>query len=183
MLEEIEQELSRLGRFTNRLNLAAPDSSARVPLKMVSLDVAAIAKRTIMLFGPDVEKNGLKLVSDLPAELPVTAGNEDALAEVLTNLIENAIKFTPTGGQVKVSGGKDGQKVWIQVADTGMGLTVDEQVKLFQRFYRGDPSRPRPRGIGLGLAISNELVRLHHGRISLSSEVNRGITFRVELPA
>ncbi len=182
LLDEIEQELSRLGRLTHRLNLAAPDSSA-LPLELVPLDVAAIARRTIMLFGPEVEQNGLKLVSDLPPELPLTAGNEDALAEVLTNLIENAIKFTPTGGQVKVSGGKNGQKVWIQVADTGMGLTVDEQSRLFQRFYRGDPSRPRPRGIGLGLAISNELVQLHHGRISLSSKVNRGTTFRMELPA
>ena len=77
---------------------------------------------------------------------------------------------------------KEGQKVWIQVADTGMGLTVDEQAKLFQRFYRGDPSRSRPRGIGLGLAISNERVRLHRGTIFVSSEVNRGTTFRVELP-
>ncbi len=182
LFEEIEQEMGRLGRLTNRLNLAALDSQSVVRLDRVPLDVAAIARRIIVLFAPEVEKNGIKLVSDLPPKLPLIAANEDALTEVITNLIENAEKFTPAGGEVKVSGGKDGQKVWIQVADTGMGLTADEQAKLFQRFYRGDPSRPRPRGIGLGLAISIELVRLHQGTIFVSSEVNRGTTFRVELP-
>ncbi len=183
LLDEIEQELSRLGRLTNRLNLAAPDRTNAAALDMAPLDVATIARRIIVLFGPEMEKNGLKLVSDLPPKLPLRAGNEDALAEVLTNLVENAMKFTPTGGQIRMSGGKEGQRIWIQVADTGMGLTVGEQTRLFQRFYRGDPSRPRPRGIGLGLAISKELVQLHHGDISVSSQVDRGTTFRVELPA
>ena len=182
LFDEIGLEMGRLGRLTNRLTLAALDSRAVVRLDRFPLDVAAIARRIIVLFGPEVEKYGIKLVSDLPPKLPLIAANEDALTEVITNLIENAEKFTPAGGEVKVSGGKDGQKVWIQVADTGMGLTADEQAKLFQRFYRGDPSRPRPRGIGLGLAISNELVRLHRGTILVSSEVNRGTIFRVELP-
>ncbi len=124
----------------------------------------------------------IQLQAELPEALPLINGDEDALYEILANLIDNALKFTPMGGYVRVTAGSDREHVWIQVADTGMGLTNEEQTNLFKRYYRGDPARPRPRGIGLGLAIVFELVQAHKGSIQVQSQPDEGTTFCIELP-
>ncbi len=83
---------------------------------------------------------------------------------------------------MRISAGTAEDQVWIEVLDTGMGLTTDEQARVFKRFYRGDPTRPRPCGIGLGLAIAHELVQAHNGTVRVSSAPGQGAAFRVELP-
>jgi signal transduction histidine kinase len=175
-------EMDRLSRLTNRLDFATRDGRTPELSKRMPVDVSATVNRIVLLFEPEAQRLGIRLISELPCTLPLVKADNDALVEVFTNLVDNALKFTPGGGQVSVSAGETQDRVWIQVSDTGMGLTTEEQKQLFKRFYRGDKTRSRPRGVGLGLAIAHELVQACGGTIQVSSEPDQGTTFLVELP-
>ena len=182
LLDGLYWEMGRLGRLTHRLTLAARDGAGPALKKRADVDVAAVASRVVTVFAPEAARQGIELVSASHDRLPLIQADEDALIEVLTNLVDNALKFTPRGGRVSVSLGATDDQVWVQVADTGMGLTPEEHKQLFKRFYRGDHARHRPHGIGLGLAIANELVQAHGGSISVTSQPDQGAAFRVEIP-
>jgi signal transduction histidine kinase len=182
LLDALQGEMDRLGRLTERLSFVARDESMPVLSERVPIDISATVNRTVSLFEPEAQRLGIRLIFEVPDTLPLVKADEDALVEVFTNLIENALKFTPSGGQVSVSAGKTQDRIWIRVDDTGMGLTEEEQKRLFTRFYRGDQTRLRPHGIGLGLAITHELIQAHGGTIRVSSEPDHGTTFLIELP-
>jgi two-component system phosphate regulon sensor histidine kinase PhoR len=175
-------EMDRLGRLTGHLNFAVLDQPAPALAEKVAVDVCALLSRVVMLYEPEAERLGICVSSEVPASVPPIQADPDALTEVFTNLVDNAIKFTPSGGRVSVSAGMTQHDVWIRVSDTGMGLTPEEQKQLFKRFYRGDPGRSRPHGVGLGLAITQELVQAHGGSIRVSSAPDQGTTFTVEIP-
>jgi len=102
---------------------------------------------------------------------------------VITNLVDNAIKFTPEGGTVEVSVGATGAAALITVTDTGRGIPADDLTRIFDRFYRVERSRSRGAGgTGLGLAIARHIVEAHGGRITVTSRINAGSTFQVTLP-
>ncbi len=105
------------------------------------------------------------------------------MEQVLTNLVENALKFTPKGGKVLIDGRDEGEKVRVWVSDTGIGIPESEQERIFDRFYQVDTSERRAyRGAGLGLTICKYIVERHHGRIWVRSTPGRGSTFYIELP-
>ena len=111
-------------------------------------------------------------------------GDADRLGQVLRNLISNALRHTPAGGRVTVSVGRSGERVRLEVADTGTGISPEDLPHVFDRFYRGDKSRSRRGGgAGLGLAIARQLVIAHGGEIAAESVLGAGTTFRVTLPA
>jgi two-component system phosphate regulon sensor histidine kinase PhoR len=103
------------------------------------------------------------------------------MEQVLINLVHNAIKFTPVGGQIRIVVSQDGKATQIQVQDTGVGIPPFEQARLFERFYKSDKAR-RSDGTGLGLAIAKHIVQAHGGTISVESVVGEGSTFRIVLP-
>ena len=105
------------------------------------------------------------------------------LDQVLGNLLANALRYTPAGGTISLSAAPIQEGVRIQVADSGNGIPAEDQPYIFDRFWRGDPSRPHGGSTGLGLAIAQQLVRAHDGRIAVASEVGQGTTFTIELPA
>jgi signal transduction histidine kinase len=179
--EALVWEMDRLGRLTRRLDYATQDKFTPDPARQKPVNIAETLHRVITIFEPEAEKLGITLTSHLPETLPLVKADNDALTEVFTNLMDNALKFTPNGGQVTVSAGTTQERVWIHFNDTGMGLTNEEQMNLFNRFYRGDPSRSRPHGIGLGLAISQELLQAQGGTIRVSSAPDQGTTFIIEL--
>ena len=150
--------------------------------KQTPVDISTIVNRIVQLNDPKAQQLGIRLISNLPDNLPQVNANKDALVEIFSNLVDNALKYTPGGGQVIVTAGKTQERLWIRVSDTGMDLTEAEQMHLFERFYRGDMARSRPGGLGLGLAITHELVKAHGGNILVSSAPDRGTTFLVELP-
>jgi two-component system sensor histidine kinase BaeS len=117
----------------------------------------------------------------LPAALPSIAIDSQRMAQVVGNLVSNAIKYTPAGGTVKVSAGVGDTTLWLKVSDTGAGVHTDEREKIFQPFYRGDSGRRIKQGMGLGLTIASELVMAHGGQMSVESTPGEGSTFTVTL--
>ncbi len=116
-------------------------------------------------------------------KIPDIAGDRRRLTEVLQNLLDNAIQYTPSGGQIMVSAGPNGPVVEFTVSDTGIGIPQADQSRIFERFYRVDVARSREvGGTGLGLAISKHLVEGHGGKIWVESEIGRGSQFHFTVP-
>jgi signal transduction histidine kinase len=125
---------------------------------------------------------GLKLVAHVAEGLPAGRGDERRLAQVLLNLVGNAIKFTEQGS-VEIRAARDGENFALAVADTGLGISAEDQVRIFEEFQQVDNTSTRKKGgTGLGLAISKRIVEMHGGRLSVESEPGKGSVFRVDLP-
>ena len=128
------------------------------------------------------EKN-IHIMTEIPSDLEI-AGDRQKLSRAIFNLVDNAIKYTPEGGQIRISGEKDQsrEEVEILIEDSGIGIPVDEIDKIFDRFYRVDKARSETRGTGLGLSIAQEIVKAHNGTITVKSSSQQGSIFRVTLP-
>jgi signal transduction histidine kinase len=121
---------------------------------------------------------------EFPEDLPAVRGDERWLRQVLDNLVSNAIKFTPQGGQVRIAAKDKGDAVQISVADTGVGISPEDQVHIFEKFYRArNRAAINAPGTGLGLAIAKAVVEKHEGKIWFESEPGRGSKFHLLLPA
>ena len=179
----IHDEAARMHRMAlNLMDLARLDAGT-ADLKMSPLDMGALMNGMAEKFAPLAERAGVT-VSVRAASLPTVMGDGDRLAQVFTNLVENALKFTPSGGRVTLSARTVGGSVEIDVADTGAGIAPEALEHIFDRFYQADASRARRerQGAGLGLAIAREIVAAHGGKISVRSQLGQGATFTVSLP-
>ncbi len=131
---------------------------------------------------PLAKKKDITLIYQAQSEIYIEA-DEVKLTLAISNLIENGVKYTPDGGQVKVILQGDLQDVFIIVSDTGLGIAKNEQSRIFERFYRTDKTRNRETGgTGLGLAITYRTVVMHNGTISVESEEGKGSTFTMQIP-
>jgi len=120
---------------------------------------------------------------EAPKGLPPVAADPDKLRQVLTNLVDNAVKYSPDGGRVRVELSQAGNRIRFRIEDQGLGIPPTEQSRIFEKFFRLDPNLTRGvGGTGLGLYICRELVHRMHGRIWVVSDGRRGSTFTVELP-
>ena len=135
-------------------------------------------------FSPQSQRAGVKIETDIPGDLPPLIADGDRMAQVFTNLTDNALKFTLAGGVVILRAFVEMDKMHIAVADTGAGIPEEDLPHIFQRFYQTDPARKggEAHGAGLGLAIAHEIVAAHSGRISVRSRVGAGTTMEVILP-
>lgn len=128
------------------------------------------------------EQKNINLVNG-PLEETVVMGDKIRLQQLFTNLIDNAVKFTPEGGSIQIRLEKNMDFVQVKVMDTGIGIPKEEQENIFKRFYRVDKSRSKETGgVGLGLSIVEWIAHIHQGRIEFDSEQNKGSTFTVYLP-
>ena len=182
LLGGIEEEVGRLDRQLGTLRSLRQRAFYPLQLERVSLELERVIQASMASFEPVAAQEGLTLSADVPPLPPVWA-DEDRLIQVLTNLLDNASKFTPHGGQVTVQAGENASMVWVRVADTGIGIAPNELPHVFQQFYRGDGSRaPEQRGMGLGLTICREIVTAHGGQIEVESQVGQGARFTFTLP-
>ncbi len=175
----IFNESNRMSRLVQDLVTLARLEAGAAGLQRAPVDIAALLRGVAEKFRPQAVQAGLRLKLDAPA-LPSLVGDEDRLAQVLSNLVDNAIKFTPAGGAVEISARPGGSGVEIRVADTGPGIPPAGRERIFQRFYQADRSRP---GMGLGLAITRQIVLAHGGTIRVEDNPPHGSAFIVNLPA
>jgi signal transduction histidine kinase len=182
-LDVIRRSTERLHALVEDLLLVAQIEARRVELQLSSVDIGELALRSVEAARPAADEKGVQveLVRDHP---PLVHADRQRLTQVLDNLVSNAIKFTETGGRVRVETAKHADGVKLVVADSGIGIPDGEQAQVFSRFFRASTATQQAiPGTGLGLAISRALVEQHGGRIALESEVGRGTEITVTLPA
>jgi signal transduction histidine kinase len=186
----IYDEAGRLHRLVEDLLDLARIESGQTPLRREYVDLQALLDGILEGFALRAGEKSVTLTHQL-ADLPRLTGDNDRLAQVFTNLVDNALTHTPSGGQVEVHArltprpGGDQPGVEIVVKDTGPGIPPEDLSRIFERFYQVDKSRSRARraGSGLGLAIAKEIVEAHGGLIRAESDAGQGATFIVWLPA
>jgi signal transduction histidine kinase len=177
------EEADRMTQLVDSLLVLTRADSGHWPVSLESLDLRELALEIIGHLEPLAEEKSQTLELTPRAQaLPVFA-DRTRLRQALINLIDNAVKYTPTGGTIRVDVRQQGADAILEVIDSGPGIPEEHQPRVFDRFYRVDPSRTRESGgLGLGLAIARWAVESQGGRIELESRVGRGSTFRVVLP-
>ncbi len=179
----IYNESGRMHRMVlDLLDLARLDAGT-LDLQRAPVDLAALLNSIAEKFAPQARIGNINIHVEA-SSLPAITGDGDRLAQVFTNLVDNALKFTPSGGSIVLRAAQEGSGVLVEVADTGEGISPEALPHIFDRFYQADPSRSggRKHGAGLGLAIVKEIVGAHGGKISVRSEPGTGSTFTINLP-
>jgi two-component system OmpR family sensor kinase len=181
--EVIHTEAERMNRLVLDLLALAKLEAGTADLSYALVDVLALLDQVVQKFSLQASQAQVDLRSALPA-LPPLYGDGDRLAQVFTNLVDNALKFTLAGGQVVISAETTADGVRVTVADCGPGIPLEEKSRIFERFYQKDRSRRGGggRGVGLGLPIARQIVLAHGGKIWVESTVGKGSIFYVELP-
>jgi len=134
-------------------------------------------------YAAQADEKQIQMVFNLPPKLPVIKGDREKIRVALHNLVGNALKYTPAGGQVSVTVTANDGHLVVEVGDTGIGMSEEDREHAFEKFYRAKDARvAKITGSGLGLAIAREVVRMHGGDITVESELNRGSTFTLALP-
>ncbi|WP_159703236.1 PAS domain-containing sensor histidine kinase [Arthrobacter sp. 18067] len=157
--------------------------SGHIVIQPHAVDVAELVRGSVNSAEPRAAKAGIRLSMDIPEALEAHV-DSSRIAQVLDNLVSNAIKYSPDGGDVEVAAWEDQDYVFCRVTDTGMGMNEEEQAEAFTKFFRaGGVRNSTIPGVGLGLPISKAIVEAHGGTITLTSEPGRGTTFTVKMPA
>ena len=176
----LADEAKRLERLVDDLTLLSRADEGTLTVTLAPMDLAAVVAGVVTRLAPQYEHAGVRLDHPWPGALPVV-GDAQRLAQVLTNIVGNALEHTPAGGSVTVRAGRD-DATWVEVTDTGEGIAPDQAEAIFERFHRA-PSASGRSGRGIGLTIARSLARAHGGDVTASSPgLGRGATFRMTLP-
>ena len=181
-LEACQRASQRMRKLIESLLELARLDAGQEQMKRMTFDLSQTTRDCVELVRPLATERGVKIHSELPPLKCV--GDAERLAQVITNLLTNAIQYNQEGGEVRVKLESQGDLVVLTVSDTGRGIPAEDLPRVFERFYRGDKSRTVANGnAGLGLAISKAIVEAHGGTIEVSSRAGMGTTFTVRLPA
>ena len=181
-LSDVNTEIDRLNRIVSDLLTLVNIDSGGMKLNSADLDVNELILEQVKRLAPLARENGIELDCSAREMMEIT-GDTVKLQQVFYNVIDNAIKYTPRGGEVHVSLARAGKRAIIRISDTGIGIPADDLPHIFDRFYRVDKARYRATGgTGLGLSIVKQIVQLHGGSILATSEEGHGTTFVIELP-
>jgi two-component system phosphate regulon sensor histidine kinase PhoR len=180
-LKRMDSEVDAMTQMVEELLELSRIESGRVPLRLVPALLAEVLSPPADRLRPQAESAELELTVLIPPHLPRVLADVERAQKVVSNLVHNAIKFTPPGGSVVVGAEAAGQEVIISVKDTGVGIPTEDLPRIFERFYKADRARSGG-GTGLGLAIAKHIVQGHGGRIWVESVEGRGSTFFFSLP-
>ncbi|GAB4402990.1 MAG: phosphate regulon sensor histidine kinase PhoR [Anaerolineales bacterium] len=175
-LDRMDAELDALIQMVRELLDLSRIESGQAPLSFAPTSVEQILLPPVERLRPQAERANLSLSVQFPPDIPAVKADVEAMHQVLMNLLHNAIKFTPPGGEIVVEAQARGREVVVSVRDTGVGIAPDDLPRIFERFYKADRSRSGG-GTGLGLAIAKHIVQAHGGRIWAESEQGKGSTF------
>ncbi|MFN2236153.1 MAG: ATP-binding protein, partial [Anaerolineales bacterium] len=180
-LERMETEVDALTQIVTELLELTRIESGQVPLKIKAANPCKLVNKSVKRLREQAERAKIDLETICPENLPEIYADTGRLGQALTNLIHNAIKFTPEGGKVIISAQLETDVVQFSVKDNGIGIPSDDLPRIFERFYKADQSRSES-GTGLGLAIARHLVEAHGGRIWVESKLGFGSTFYFTIP-
>jgi signal transduction histidine kinase len=181
----VKNNAARLAKFIDNLLDVSKIEALKVELHPEAVPLPRAAKEMEVMFRPEAQEKNVKLELRIPEDLPRLWADPDKLSEILMNLISNAFKFTPSGGQVTVSGTKDGDFVHVSVKDTGVGIPKESLNSVFNKFEQVKPTEGlvrKTKGTGLGLTIVKGFVEAHGGRVWIESETDKGTTVHFTLP-
>ncbi len=182
-LDGLFRQAQRLHALVRDITDLAEIESGAITLLLENIPLRAFVEDVLALIRPRAEERNVALANEVPEDVHVLA-DPIRLTQILQNLLDNAVKFNRPGGQVQVTARALGERVFISVKDTGIGIPPADQPRIFERFYRGEKSRSRETGgSGLGLAIVKHLVQLHGGEITVASTPGCGSEFTVSLKA
>jgi signal transduction histidine kinase len=183
-LQVMLAQTERLGRLVDQLLELSRLESGDVPMVRERVVLPPLVARVLSEIDVMRARRDVELTEDLPKDLPAIYADAERVHQVLFNLLDNAVRFTPSGGRVTVRASRRNGSVDVTVADTGPGIAAEHLSRVFERFYRIDPGRSRNEGgTGIGLAIARSVVEAHGGRIWAESEPGKGSVFTFELPA
>jgi signal transduction histidine kinase len=180
VIAEAVAETERMGHLVKDLTMLA-QAERRVSLTMAPLELVTVAREAIEDVRPLAERKGQKVSVRLPHTLPVQ-GDPMQLRQALTNLLDNAVTYTPEGGEICLVGKRERGQAVLEIRDTGVGIPRQHLTHLFEPFYRVDGARTAAGHVGLGLALTAWIVRAHHGQVDATSRDGAGSVFTLSLP-
>ena len=181
-LDIVINESDRMTHIVQDLLTLSRLDSGRSEMNMARFDFGAAIDSVLRSIELEARRHGHELTHDYH-DLPMIMGDRGRIEQVMLNVLGNAVKYTPDGGHIRVTAGTVGEKVWMEVADDGIGIPKADRSRIFERFYRVDKARSRESGgTGLGLSIATEIVQRHNGTLSLVDREGPGTTVRLELP-
>jgi heavy metal sensor kinase len=182
VLQELSAQVERLIRLSNGLLFLSRSDQQRLSFEPTDFDLQEWLEILVEQLEPLAHEKELKISINIPADLSVY-GDSDHLIRLFLNILENALKYTPSGGEISITALKASDMIQVMVHNTGPGISQQQLPHLFDRFYRVEADRSsQTGGSGLGLAIAREIVRLHQGEINVQSELGQGVTVSVYLP-
>lgn len=182
-LHVIHDEAQRLNRLIDDLRTLSLSETGALPLQARPVAPAELLARTVTAHTPAAQQKGVTLAIHANGDLPDVHADPDRIAQVLDNLVQNGLRYTPAGGAITLSAEQNDDHVLLTVADSGPGIAPEDLPYVFQRFYRADKARQRQEGgSGLGLAIAKSLIAQHNGRLWVESAPGAGATFKLTLP-
>lgn len=181
-LDIVINESDRMTHIVQDLLTLSRLDSGRSEMNMARFDFGAAIDSVLRSIELEARRHGHELTHDYH-DLPMIMGDRGRIEQVMLNVLGNAVKYTPDGGHIRVTAGTVGERVWMEIADDGIGIPKADRSHIFERFYRVDKARSRESGgTGLGLSIATEIVQRHNGTLSLVDREGPGTTVRLELP-
>lgn len=179
----IHRDSERLSNLIDDILDLSKIESGKMKMTFGPVDVADVLRRTLAVLENQAKAKNISVAADMPQGLPRVRADETRLIQVLMNLTDNAIKYTPEGGHVSITAAAEGGFVRVDVADTGIGIPEKDLPRIFERFYRVDKARSREMGgTGLGLSIVKHIVSAHDGQVWVASVQGQGTTFSFTIP-
>ena len=182
MYDVIYSEAQHLNRLIDDLRILSLADAGELSLDLQPVAPRDVLTRTAATHAIRAQGAEIELIVDAPDDLCPIQADPERMAQVLGNLVSNALRHTPAGGSVTLAASQEAQTILITITDTGEGIAPDDLPYVFERFYRGDAARVSNGESGLGLPIAKSLVEAQGGKISVTSTVDVGTTFRIDLP-
>jgi len=181
-LNVILGESDRMTRIVQDLLTLSRFDSGRSELNLTKFSFGSTIRDLYHAVALEAQRHDHTLTMDLPDGLPEITADRERVLQVMMNIVSNAIKYTPDGGKIHISAGQKENTVWMEVDDNGIGIPEEDRGRIFERFYRVDKARSRESGgTGLGLSIAMEIIKQHHGSLSLVDKTGPGLRVRLEL--
>jgi two-component system phosphate regulon sensor histidine kinase PhoR len=180
-LSRMEVEVDDLVRLVEELLQLSRVEAGQIELRIVPGNIGDVMRRVAERLRAQASLKEIEIAVDIPEDLPLADFDPERVEQVLVNLVQNAIKFTPKSGLTVLSATSSEREIVVEVRDSGPGLDPLDVERVFERFYKADRSRAAS-GSGLGLAIAKHMIQLHGGRIWVESDYGRGATFKFSLP-